>query len=201
MATRPCRLAASTELGRDYSPGAFRSDAVAGLVVLFITVPQVIAYAYLAGMPAETGLYTVIVALFGYALFGSSKSLAVGPTAIVAMMTLEAASEWAAPGSTSYTQTVIQLSVVTGVILILLRLVNFGSVLSFLSHAVVTGFITAAAILIMTNQIPSMLGLHSASDNSLAGVVTHLYHGLGNSNPEDDRIHRCTLDQAVNHGR
>lgn len=161
--------------GRTYGLPQFQADAVAGMVVLFITVPQVIAYAFLAGMPAEAGLYAAVFSLVGYSLFGSSKALAVGPTAIVGMMTLEAASAYAAPGSAEYTQLVVELCVVTGLILIGLRIINFGSVISFLSHAVVTGFISAAAILIISNQLPAMLGLPSSPDTSMLGVYTYLY--------------------------
>ena len=161
--------------GSSYNLEKFRADLVAGSIVLFITVPQVVAYAFLAGLPAEAGLYAAVVALLCYAFLGSSKTLAVGPTAIVTMMTLEAASGLAVPGSTDYVETVVQLSLVTGSILILLRLVNFGSVISFLSHAVITGFISAAAILIVGNQLPHLLGLsESSSDTSILGVIQHL---------------------------
>ncbi len=162
------------EWGRGYSIARFRSDSVAGMVVLFITVPQVIAYAFLAGMPAEAGLYACMMSLLAYAAFGSSKALAVGPTAIVAMMTLEAASDFVQPGQVGYGEVVVQLSVVTGLVLIALRIVNFGSVISFLSHAVVTGFITAAALLIISNQLPLMIGLASSSDTSIVGVYRYL---------------------------
>jgi SulP family sulfate permease len=168
--------------GPDYTLSKFRSDAVAGVVVLFITVPQVIAYAFLAGMPAEAGLYAAMFALTGYALFGSSRALAVGPTAIVGMMTLEAASVYADPGTQAYTEVVMQLAVVTGLLLIVLRIVNFGSVISFLSHAVVTGFITAAAILIISNQFPAMIGLPSSPDKSFLGVYTYLFSELSATN-------------------
>lgn len=161
--------------GPKYSLGRFRSDLVAGTVVVFITVPQVIAYAFLAGMPAEAGLYAAMMSLVGYAIFGSSRALAVGPTAIIAMMTLEAASSYAIPGTVDYTETVVQLCVVTGIVLIVLRVVNFGSVISFLSHAVVTGFITAAAILIISNQLPLMIGLASSPDTSIVGVYRYLF--------------------------
>lgn len=167
---------------RGYTTGKFRSDVVAGTVVLFITVPQAIAYAFLAGMPPETGLYAAVAALLGYALFGSSKALAVGPTAIVAMMTLEAASVYAAPGTPLFVTTVIQLCLVTGLVLVLLRIINFGSVISFLSHAVVTGFITAAAIVIISNQFPLMLGLASSPDTSILGVYQYLFSEVSNTN-------------------
>ncbi|MBO6557174.1 MAG: STAS domain-containing protein [Pseudomonadales bacterium] len=167
------------EWGQNYSAASLRADAVAGVVVLFITIPQVIAYAFLAGMPAEAGLYACLMSLMGYALFGSSKALAVGPTAIVAMMTLEAASVYAQPGLVTYGEVVVQLSVVTGLILIALRVINFGSVVSFLSHAVITGFIAAAALLIISNQFPLMIGLASSADTSLAGVYRYLFHEYG----------------------
>ena len=157
----------------------FQSDSVAGTVVLFITVPQAIAYAYLAGMPPQTGLYAAMVALVFYAAFGSSKALAVGPTAIVAMMAFETASAYAGAGTDEYILTVVQLSFVTGFILLFLRIVNFGSVISFLSHAVVTGFISAAAILIISNQFPLMIGLESSPDKSLVGVYGYLYADFG----------------------
>lgn len=159
---------------RTYDSQSFRSDAAASLVVLFITVPQVIAYAFLAGMPPETGLYAAIMALGCYALFGSSRALAVGPTAIVAMMTLEAARVFGEPGTAEFQTAVMQLTLVTGALMIVLRVVNFGSVISFLSHAVVTGFISAAAILIITNQIPLLLGISGSPDTSMKGVLTYL---------------------------
>ncbi|MFT7220931.1 MAG: SulP family sulfate permease [Candidatus Azotimanducaceae bacterium] len=165
---------------RTYDSQSFRSDAAASLVVLFITVPQVIAYAFLAGMPPETGLYAAIMALGCYALFGSSRALAVGPTAIVAMMTLEAARVYGEPGTAEFQTAVMQLTLVTGALMIVLRVVNFGSVISFLSHAVVTGFISAAAILIITNQIPLLLGISGSPDTSMKGVLAYLA-GQGSS--------------------
>lgn len=155
---------------------------IAGVVVLFITVPQVIAYAFLAGLPPEAGLYASIAALLCYAAFGSSRTLAVGPTAILAMMTLEATSSQALPGTEEYVQLAIKLGLVTGLVLIALRLINFGAVINFLSHAVVTGFISAAAILIITNQLPAILGTGAAPENSMWGVLRHLANSQGDIN-------------------
>jgi sulfate permease, SulP family len=162
------------EWAAHYSRNDFRADLIAGVVVLFITVPQVIAYAFLAGVPPEAGLYAALLALICYAAFGSSRTLAVGPTAIIAMMTLEVASEFHLPGTADYLLITIKLGFVTGLVLLVLRLVNFGNVISFLSHAVVTGFISAAALLIISNQIPAMLGLSSSLDTSLMGISNHL---------------------------
>lgn len=105
------------------------NDSVAGIVVLFITVPQSIAYAFLAGLPAEMGLYAAIFALIAYASFGSSRSLAVGPTAIISMMTLEATSRFAVQGSPEFIVVAMKLAMLTGVVLLLLRLINFGAVI------------------------------------------------------------------------
>ncbi|MDG1207379.1 MAG: sulfate permease [Pseudomonadales bacterium] len=167
---------------RDYRSEDFVNDSVAGIVVLFITVPQSIAYAFLAGLPAEMGLYAAIFALIAYAGFGTSRSLAVGPTAIIAMMTLEATSRFAIQGSPEFVVVSMKLALLTGVILLLLRLINFGAVISFLSHAVVTGFITAAAILIITNQIPAILGLPTAESTEVWTVIPHVVFGITDSN-------------------
>ncbi|MEJ6685184.1 MAG: sulfate permease [SAR86 cluster bacterium] len=165
-----------------YNGEAFRADLVAGIVVLFITVPQVIAYAFLAGLPAETGLYAAIMALLCYAAFGSCRTLAVGPTAILAMMSLESVSAFQTPGTLEYTLLASKLAMVTGGVLVLLRIINFGAVVSFLSHAVVTGFITAAAILIITNQIPSILGLSAPPDTAVVIVLQHVASGMDSLN-------------------
>ncbi len=162
---------------RDFGP-----DVIAGLVVLFITIPQVIAYAFLAGLPAEAGLYAAILALFGYAVFGSSKILAVGPTAIIAMMTLEATSRLAVPGSEAYLLWAIKLGFVVGITLLVLRAINFGAVISFLSHAVVSGFITAAAILIIVNQVPALIGIGAPSATHVLTVVQHIGNEMINFN-------------------
>ena len=157
-----------------YRPDHFRADFVAGIVVLFITVPQVIAYAFLAGLPPQAGLYASLASLTIYSLFGSSRTLAVGPTAIIAMMTLEVASSFASPGSEEYILITVKLGFTTGLVLLVLRLVNFGNIISFLSHAVVTGFITAAAIVIVINQLPPLVGLPSSTNTSVFGVISHI---------------------------
>ncbi len=92
-----------------YSRIDLRADLIAGIVVLFITIPQVIAYAFLAGLPPEAGLYAALLAMICYAAFGSSRTLAVGPTAIIAMMTLEVASEMGTPGTADYALITIKL--------------------------------------------------------------------------------------------
>lgn len=158
------------EWGRGYSLGGFQADVIAGTITLFITVPQSIAYAFLTGLPPQVGLYTAMASLFMYGIFGGSRTLAVGPAAIISIMTLAALSTQAAPFSPEYVLLTAKLALITGGILILLRVVNFGAVISFLSHAVIVGFITAAALLIIINQLPSMLGLPVASSASFVDI-------------------------------
>lgn len=159
---------------RGYRLPDFRADLGAGIIVFFLTLPQAVAYAFLAGLPAEAGLYAATLALVTYAIFGSSRTLAVGPTAIIAMMTLEAVSALAEPFSAQYLEIAVKLTFMTGVVLLLLRVLNFGAVISFLSHGMVTGFVTGAALLIMANQLPSLLGVTASGGPSLDLVVIHV---------------------------
>lgn len=182
MPTLIARLIPATEWISRYSRADLHADLIAGTVVLFITVPQVIAYAFLAGMPPEAGLYAAIAALLLYAFFGSSRALAVGPTAIVAMMTLEAVSRFAVPGTAEYVAVAGKLALLTGLVLIGLRVVRFGAAIGFLSHAVVTGFITSAAVLIVINQLPSMMGLANAPATSVVAVAGYLGENWSESN-------------------
>tara|TARA_E500000331_G_scaffold41994_1_gene34609 strand:+ start:2659 stop:4407 length:1749 start_codon:yes stop_codon:yes gene_type:complete len=152
-----------------------KADLIAGLVVLFITVPQVIAYAFLAGLPPQMGLFAAIAALLSYACFGTSRSLAVGPTAVIAMMTLQSASQFAEPYSDAYVMVAMELAMMTGIVLLFLRAINFGAVVSFLSHAVVTAFISAAAILIIVNQLPAVLGVVSPAQTGIGPMFSHLF--------------------------
>lgn len=179
--------------GRGYRATDLPADALAGVIVLFITIPQVIAYAFLAGMPPEAGLYAALFALVFYAAFGSSRTLAVGPTAIIAMMTLEIASGYATPQSAEYVVVVMKLALVTGGVMLVLRALNFGAVTSFLSHAVITGFVTAAAILIIINQVPAMLGLSPAPSTAIDDVLLHLVDGAGLANTAICLIALCAV--------
>jgi|TARA_Y100000310_G_scaffold341149_1_gene439351 SulP family sulfate permease len=158
----------------DYDRSRLREDVIAGIVVTFLTIPQAIAYAFLAGLPAEAGLYAAIAALVCYAVFGSSRTLAVGPTAIVAMMCLEIVSALAPAGTTAYADTAVQLALVTGLVLIFLRMINFGALVSFLSHAVVTGFVSAAACLIIVSQFPAIAGIEAAPAPGIGVILFHL---------------------------
>jgi SulP family sulfate permease len=162
------------EWGSSYDKSSFQDDLIGGVVVTFITVPQVIAYAFLAGLPAEMGLYSAIVAICCYAFLGTGRTLAVGPTAIVALMAFEAVSSLAEPGTAAYVEASIKLTFITGVILVGLRIINFGSMVNFMSHAVVTGFITAAAVLIIINQLTEVFGISPVHGTGVVSILLHL---------------------------
>lgn len=146
-------------------------DLAAGLTVAVMLIPQGMAYAMLAGLPPVVGLYASTVPLIVYALFGSSRQLAVGPVAIVSLLTLSGVSALAEPGSARFIALAAVLALMSGVIQLLLGLVKAGFVVNFLSHAVISGFTSAAAIIIGLSQLETLLGVDLRSGHSVFGLV------------------------------
>jgi SulP family sulfate permease len=142
-----------------YNRMAFRSDAVAGLTVALVLIPQSMAYAQLAGLPTYYGLYAAFLPPMVAALFGSSRQLATGPVAVVSLMTAASLSPLATPGSESYITYAILLSLMVGIFQLLLGVLRLGLVVNFLSHPVVNGFTNAAALIIATSQLDKMFGV------------------------------------------
>lgn len=146
---------------RDYQRADFNHDLVAGLVVGMITVPQAIAYAFLAGLPPEAGLYACLAPMVIYAVLGSSRQLVVGPVAVAALMVAAAVGEYAPAQSDAYLGITTLLCLQAGVVLWLLRLSSMGGVVNLLSHPVIVGFVNAAALLIIISQLGPLMGLDS----------------------------------------
>jgi sulfate permease, SulP family len=144
---------------RDYRREDFSYDLVAGVVMGVITVPQGIAYAFLAGLPPEAGLYASLVPMVFYALLGSSKHLVVGPVAITALMVAAAIGQYAPKYDFSYLGVSTVLCLQAGIFLWILRLSQMGGLVNLLSHPVITGFVNAAALLIIVSQIPAFTGI------------------------------------------
>lgn len=151
---------------------------MAGLVLGIVTVPQAIAYAFLAGLPAEAGLYACLAPMVIYAFLGSSRQLVVGPVAIAALMVAATVGEHAAAYSDQYLGIVTVLSLQVGVLLMLLRLLQLGGIVNLLSHPVISGFVNAAAILIIVSQLGAFTGIDTApadgapsSDGAAARLV------------------------------
>lgn len=138
---------------------ALRADAIAGLSVALVLVPQSMAYAQLAGMPPYYGLYAAFLPVIVAALWGSSNQLATGPAAVSSILTASALAPLAALGSEQFVAYAIMLAFMVGVIQVGLGVSRLGSVVSFLSHPVILGFTSAAAIVIALSQLNKLLGL------------------------------------------
>lgn len=150
---------------RHYDRETLVSDLVAALIVTIMLIPQSLAYASLAGLPPEVGLYASIAPLLLYAIFGTSRVLAVGPVAVVSLMTATAIGELAVVGSPSYWGVAITLAFLSGAMLLVMGLLRLGFLASFLSHPVISGFITASALLIAAGQLKVILGVKAEGHN------------------------------------
>ena len=144
---------------RHYRLAWLSGDLTAGLVVRVMIIPQSMAYAMLAGLPVQIGLYASLLPLLAYALLGSSMSLSVGPVAVTGLMTATLLAPLAVMGSGEYLQMAIWLALLSGVMLLAVGLLRLGFLANFLSHPVISGFISGAAILIAVSQLPHLFGL------------------------------------------
>jgi SulP family sulfate permease len=138
---------------------------MAALIVTVMLIPQSLAYALLAGLPAEVGLYASVAPLLLYAVFGTSRVLAVGPVAVVSLMTAAAIGEHAAAGAATYWAMAVTLAFLSGAMLLLMGLLRLGFLANFLSHPVISGFISASSLLIAASQIKTVLGVKAEGHN------------------------------------
>ena len=169
------------EWGRGYNRNILTNDLVAAAIVTIMLIPQSLAYAMLAGLPPEIGLYASILPIVAYALFGTSRALAVGPVAVISLMTLTAASSIAPPGSAEFIAAALVLAFLSGVMLIAMGVLRLGFLANLLSHPVVSGFITASGLIIATSQLKSILGV-SASGEAMPELVATLFASLASVN-------------------
>lgn len=163
--------------GRRYDRGALTSDLMAAVIVTIMLIPQSLAYALLAGLPPEAGIYASIAPILLYAIFGTSRALAVGPVAVVSLMTAAAVGQVAEAGSMGYAAAALSLALMSGVMLVALGLLRLGFLANFLSHPVIAGFITASGVLIATSQIRHVLGVPAGGHTlveMLAALGAHL---------------------------
>ena len=167
--------------GAHYNRELLVSDLVAALIVTIMLIPQSLAYAMLAGLPPEVGLYASIAPLVMYTLFGTSRVLAVGPVAVVSLMTAAAVGEQAALGVHSYWQIALTLAFMSGGMLLLMGFLRLGFLANFLSHSVVSGFISASGLLIAASQIKTLMGVQASGDNFFA-LVWSLIQQIPNTN-------------------
>jgi sulfate permease, SulP family len=169
------------EWGQSYDRSMLTSDVVAAIIVTIMLIPQSLAYAMLAGLPPQVGLYASILPLIAYAVFGTSRTLAVGPVAVISLMTATAAGSVAVQGSPEYVAAALILALLSGLILTIMGLLRLGFLANLLSHPVVSGFITAAGILIALSQLKHILGIR-ASGETLPEMVFTITANLSSIN-------------------
>ncbi len=182
LADRLSRFIPVFDWGRTYNRDALGNDMVAAVIVTIMLIPQSLAYALLAGLPAETGIYASIAPIVLYAVFGTSRALAVGPVAVVSLMTAAAIGNLAEPGSPELLVAAITLALISGLFLILLGVFRLGFLANFLSHPVIAGFITASGILIALSQLRHVLGISGGGAN-LPEQIGSLIENIGQINP------------------
>lgn len=164
------------EWGRNYGGATLTNDLLAALIVTIMLIPQSLAYAMLAGLPPEIGLYASIAPIMAYAVFGTSRALAVGPVAVISLMTLAAASDVAPPGSAAFIEAALILAFLSGAMLMLMGVLRLGFLANLLSHPVVSGFITASGIIIATSQVKSILGVQANGEAMPELIVSLVAH-------------------------
>tara|TARA_R110000868_G_scaffold58122_2_gene179367 strand:- start:16039 stop:17784 length:1746 start_codon:yes stop_codon:yes gene_type:complete len=168
--------------GKSYNRDALTNDLIAAVIVTIMLIPQSLAYALLAGLPPEAGLYASIAPIILYAIFGTSRALAVGPVAVVSLMTAAAIGNIAETGTMGYALAALTLAAMSGAILLLMGVFKLGFLANFLSHPVIAGFITASGIIIAASQLKHILGI-DASGHNLFDIVVSLVTHLPETNP------------------
>lgn len=156
---------------RTYNSQLFKGDLNAGATVGVMLIPQGMAYAVLAGLPPVYGLYASIVPILLYALLGTSRQLAVGPVAMVSLLVLAGVSEFADAGSERFIQLAILTALGVGIVQLLMGIFKMGFLVNFLSHPVLAGFTSAAAIIIGASQLKSLLGLEIPGSKMVYDVM------------------------------
>jgi len=159
---------------KDYDSSLFKADLIAGLTVGVMLIPQGMAYAFLAGMPPIYGLYTAMIPLIIYALLGTSRQLAVGPVAMVALLIAASVENLAVSGSEAYIAYALALALMVGIIQLAMAVLRLGFLVNFLSHPVIAGFTSAAAIIIIFSQLKNLLGVSLPRSSYIPTIIRSL---------------------------
>ncbi len=180
--TRAERLLPALRWATRYDRRDLRSDLTAGLTIGAMLVPQGMAYALLAGLPPEVGLYASTLPVLAYALFGTSRQLAVGPVAIVSLLTASALEPLFEQGTAGYVSAAALLALMVGLVHLVLGLGRLGFVVNFLSHSVLVGFTAAAAIIIGLSQLKHLLGVQMPNTETLYETIREALEVVGDTN-------------------
>jgi SulP family sulfate permease len=163
--------------GPRYNRTELTADGVAAAVVTLMLIPQSLAYALLAGLPPQAGLYASMAPLVLYALMGSSGALAVGPAAVTSLMTAASVGAIAAQGSVAYTEAALMLALVSGALMLVMGALRLGFLAHFLSHPVISGFVSASGLLIAASQLKHLLGVPLQGE-TLLQLLPNLFQQL-----------------------
>ncbi|MDP2158547.1 MAG: SulP family inorganic anion transporter [Nitrospirota bacterium] len=176
---------------------SMRADIIAGITGAVIVLPQGVAFAIIAGLPPEYGLYSAIIPAIIAALFGSSRHLISGPTTAISIVVFTALSPMAAPSSAEYIQLALTLTFLAGLFQLALGVARLGALVNFVSHSVVVGFTAGASILIATSQLSNILGITTAKKHSFIHVWADILSNLSGTNLYALSIGLTTLIIAV----
>lgn len=168
---------------KDYNSRLFRSDLSAGLTVGVMLIPQGMAYAMIAGLPPIYGLYASVFPLIVYALLGTSRQLAVGPVAMVSLLTASSVAMIAETGTDQYILLAVTLAFLVGAIQFLLGVFRLGFLVNFLSHPVISGFTSAAALIIGFSQLKHLLGVPIPRSHHVHDIIFNAFSQIQNINP------------------
>ena len=161
--------------------GTLRADFIAGLTVALVLVPQSMAYAQLAGLPAYYGLYAAFLPVAVAAMWGSSHQLGTGPVAVASLLTASSLAPLAAPGSDQFVMLAIMLALLVGIVQLALGIFKLGVVVNFLSHPVIVGFTNAAAMIIGLSQVNKLLGVPMGRSESFIRDIWEVFKQVGDT--------------------
>ncbi len=181
---------------RGQSPASLKADALAGLTNATIVLPQGVAFAIIAGLPPEYGLFTAIIVTIVAALWGSSRVMVSGPTTAISAVLFASLSGFAFPGSETYIALALVLTFLVGVLQLAAGLAGLGGLIAFISHSVIVGFTAAAAVLIAVSQLGPALGL-AAGTGGVLDRLTEIAAGIGAVNASAVIISAATLVSLI----
>ena len=172
----------------NYNKSLFKDDLVAGIIVGIILIPQGIAYALIAGLPPIYGLYCALAPQVMYAIFGSSRQVAIGPVAMDSLIVATGVSTLALAGSDSYISIAILLALLVGLIQFFMGVFRLGFVVNFLSKPVITGFTSAIALIIGLNQFGNLFGVEFTQSDQIQHLIKNIWGQLANCSPHTTLI-------------
>ncbi|MBY6122313.1 SulP family inorganic anion transporter [Mameliella alba] len=195
--TRKWIAALAPDWRHKVSPSSVRSDVIAGLTGATLVLPQGVAFAAIAGLPPETGFYTAMVPTVIAALVGSSWQAVSGPATAISVLVFGALSGSFEPGSPEFVSAAIALAFMVGILQLIMGLARLGEAVEFVSHSVMTGFVTGAAILIAFSQAKHVLGVDLPKTASVADLATELFRAIPQADPRSAVIATVAIMTAV----